>query len=312
MVVRLRRGFGRSPLEIAIDSVEQGRALLASLGLDASQTVAGFRLPSRMLTETRLRVMTVLGMSLFAGGGGVLGEMLRHAHHGKDTGLASALIMLSALLSVIVLMLTPSRLEVGADGIATNWLGRKRFIGYSDVESVSQYAAGSYRARWFGLALKLRSGEELRIPIMSGATWGTTHIAIIEERIGEALESFRRGDAAAEAALLARGERELPDWIRSLRAIGAGANAAHRTAPIQPERLWRIVEDPSADATARAGAAVALASELDDHGKKRLRAAASATASPKVRIAIEAAATADEAELAEALAALEEPRKQAS
>src|SRR5258708_1765394 len=132
------------------------------------------------------------------------------------------------------------------------------------------------------------------LPISNRGTWSDPSIALIVERVREAMETFQRGDATADASLLRRGARDVEGWVRQLRSIGAGANAALRTAPIEPDRLWRVVEDPSAEASARAGAAVALGGELDARGKRRLRAAAKATASPKVRIAIQAAAEAED------------------
>ena len=119
------------------------------------------------------------------------------------------------------------------------------------------------------------------------------------------MESHRQGDPAAETALLARQARSVPDWVQSLRAIGSGANVDHRTAPVAPERLFRIVEDPSLTASTRARAAVALGASLDAGGKVRLKDAAGATAAPTLRIAIEAAVSGDDAVLIEALSALE-------
>jgi hypothetical protein len=119
------------------------------------------------------------------------------------------------------------------------------------------------------------------------------------------MESHRQGEPAADTALLARQARPVADWIQSLRAIGSGAHVDHRTAPVAPERLFRIVEDPSLAPSARAGAAVALGASLDEGGKLRLKEAAHATAAPKLRIAIEAAAAGDDSALTEALSELE-------
>jgi hypothetical protein len=92
-----------------------------------------------------------------------------------------------------------------------------------------------------------------------------------------------------------------------LRAIGTGANADHRTAPISRDQLWQIVEHAGSRPSARAGAAIALAEGLDDAGRVRLQKAAGATASPKIRVAIEKAATSpSDEELREALAELEQ------
>jgi hypothetical protein len=88
--------------------------------------------------------------------------------------------------------------------------------------------------------------------------------------------------------------------------VGAGAAADHRNAPVPPDKLLSIAEDPRAEPLARAGAAVALSGALDDDGRARLRAAAEATVMPRVRVALEAAAReAREEELIEALSALE-------
>jgi hypothetical protein len=65
----------------------------------------------------------------------------------------------------------------------------------------------------------------------------------------------------------------------------------YRHAAMPPERLWRVVEDPSADGTVRTGAALALAPSLDDAGRERLRAAADASVEPRVRVALATAAT---------------------
>jgi hypothetical protein len=129
---------------------------------------------------------------------------------------------------------------------------------------------------------------------------------MIHERIREAFEAHGRGDVTLAAAALRRGTRDVAAWIRALQAIGSGASADHRTAPVPPDQLWRIVEDPHAEPGARAGAAVVLRGSLDEAGRSRLLAAAGATAQPRVRIALEAAGEGDEAALAEALAAVEE------
>ncbi len=89
--------------------------------------------------------------------------------------------------------------------------------------------------------------------------------------------------STAEAASCARGSP-------SSRALGSGAHATHRVAPIAVDRLWRIVESPATQPTIRAAAAVALGLRLDPRDRDRLRAAASATTAPRLRAALEAAA----------------------
>ena len=66
------------------------------------------------------------------------------------------------------------------------------------------------------------------------------------------------------------------------------------TPAVPVEVLWRVVEDPTAATTARAGAAFALRSTLDDDGKARLRIVADACAAPKLRVALDELATGED------------------
>jgi hypothetical protein len=107
------------------------------------------------------------------------------------------------------------------------------------------------------------------------------------------------------------GTRTVSEWVTSLRAIGAGANADTRTAPFPRERLLRIVEDPTSPADDRAAAAVAVGASLGAEDRLRLRSVADAVVAPRLRVAIEAAAGDDDAELETALAqVVEEMTKQ--
>lgn len=82
---------------------------------------------------------------------------------------------------------------------------------------------------------------------------------------------------------------------------GAGATAGPRDAPVDAERLWRVVEDPAAPEEARVGAAVALGDGLDAEGRARLRVVAGGTAGPRVRVALEAVAEGEETAVRAAL-----------
>jgi hypothetical protein len=92
------------------------------------------------------------------------------------------------------------------------------------------------------------------------------------------------------AALLARGERSTSEWLAAVRKQ-ASPSEGSRNLHLAEDRLWAVLEDPSADPTARVAAAVALrtqsggrrAPELD----QRVRVAASSTAFPQIRIALE-------------------------
>lgn len=139
------------------------------------------------------------------------------------------------------------------------------------------------------------------------------YLGLIEERIREAMDDYGRGDTAADAALLRRGDRAAGAWLSALRSIGAGANTSLRTAPVSRERLLRVAEDPASPVVERVAAAVALGDDEDGESRSRLRSLAEATAAPDLRRAIEEAGhSRDDAELAEALAQVEEESRRAA
>jgi hypothetical protein len=303
--VRIQRKW-RLPIEIRVRNEVEGRALLRALGLDATQRAAEFFTPSRAMSDPRWAIVLGVGfaaLSMLLGG-------FDAARGSRGPGLQIPIV--AAYLGF--LFLTRTSLTVGADGILRSWLGKKEFWSYGDIESVKQYIDQRFwrKQKWEGIELVLRSGDSVRIPVSAKGWRNETGLELIIQRVRDAMESHRHGDPAADTALLARQTRTVSDWIQRLRAIGSGAHLDHRTAPVEPERLFRIVEDPSAAPSARAGAAVALATSLDADGKLRLEGVAEAIASPKLRIAIHAAAGGDDAALTEALSAIEgEPQKRA-
>ncbi len=310
LVVRFRRKGLHLPVDLRVADREEGRALLRALGLDASQSVATFRLLSNAFFDAAKRrrwgMYWGVGVAVFAM---VIGFVARTAPHLAGVlPLGFALLTLGAALMAAI----PTRLQVGADGLHMKWLRRQRFIAYGDVDRIDPFEdPGSGKSQTAGLLVTLKGGETVRLPVMSKRATVRDEIFLLHERISEAIETWSRGEGVAHAALVRRAGREASQWVRALRGIGAFANADARTAPVMPEKLWRIVEDPAAPADARAGAAVALGQTADEDARARLRAAASATAAPKLRFAIETAAKnePDEA-LAAALAEVEseEPR----
>lgn len=304
-VLRISRKGLRLPVDLRVPDVEHARGILRALGLDASQSVAAFRLPSSAFADPKARQRFLTRFGLLLGGLGFAAAMFARS----APGIAPFFPFVMALvaMSVAVTSLIPTKLRVGADGLQISWMRRQRFLPYGDITHIDPYEEpGMGKNRWAGLVVSLKTGEKVHLPIVSKQSSLRDQIYLIHERISEAIDTWSRGDGVAHAALVRRGGREASEWVRALRGIGSFANADARTAPILPERLWRIVEDPSAPADARAGAAVALGQTADDDARTRLRAAASATAAPKLRIAIETAARegADDA-LVNALAELE-------
>ena len=214
--------------------------------------------------------------------------------------------LFASLIGMLTLTIARTHVEIGADGILTRWFGKERFFPFSQIEWVNPFKSKQLNKRYLGVELVLRDGEAVRL-LVGQERWADEDQAMVVERIREAIEAYSSGMAGADASILGRNGRAPKDWIMSLRAIGAGANADMRTSPIPLERLWRIVEDASASAVARASAAIALAPQVPPSERRRIRIAAQATASPKLRIALDHATDSeisDEA-LAESLADLD-------
>lgn len=298
-VVRFRRRGLHVPVDLRVADRDEGRALLRALGLDATQSVATFTLPSMAFGDPkqRWRFAAIIGVvaALLVPAAAILSHLSPAAAMIFPVGL------ILILLTATVLTAIPTKLRVGADGLHATWLRYSRFIGYGDVARIDPYEdEGSGKNKLAGLRLTMKSGEVVPIPVLAKRSSVRDEIYILHERIAQAIETWSRGEGVAHAALVRRGGRETSQWVRALRGIGAFANADARTAPVMPEKLWRIVEDPAAPADARAGAAVALGQSADEEARVRLRAAAAATAAPKLRIAIEAAAREEPDEALEA------------
>jgi hypothetical protein len=303
-VVRIVRKGLRSSVNIVVKDVAEGRELLRALGLDASQTVAEVRGMSRIFSlSTAKQMLLFVSPAASAIGGALLGGLT----FGPKGVIIAPLLMVAALVTMMTLIFARTKIQIGADGILTRWLGKERFISFSEIADVSPCEIAQLSKTYVGVELTLHGGERVRL-LVGQKQWDGEEASILYERIREAGQTYRAGGADADASVLARNGRPSADWIAVLRSIGAGANAGMRTPPIPTERLWRIVEDVGASALARAGAAVALAPQVSGAERKRIRVAAKATASPKLHVALERASdveTSDE-ELAQALAELEE------
>ncbi len=287
-VVRLHRRFPRRPIDLAVWDEEEGRKLLVALGLDASQTTAELS------------------------GGSAIARLPPSSRFMLGAALAAVIIGVGALASLpgwwwlLLIPLArfttarPSTIRIGVDGVHFRWLWLSTFTPFSTVRSI---ALRQEEKQAFA-DLRLTDGRKVALPLGKGGD--AEHIAY--RRIEQAFEAYqaRQGSAGTEA--LARGGRTPLEWLTSLRGLAAGANAGMRTAHIASERLWTIVEDPSAPPAARAGAAAALASSATDDERKRIRIAAGSIAEPRLRVAVEKAAdeSVAEAELAEALAEVEQ------
>ncbi len=293
-------------LEIAVDDEEKGRRVLRRLGLDATQTIASFVLPSRLFTTAprashyvavAMAIMVILGLT----------RILLHSH----VVLVPLLVGLVGIGFVTAGYLTRIHLSVGADGIALRSLRWRRFVPFDEIASIESYEEKpSHRGAWAGVRLRLRSGKVITLPISSPSRGGLPRVNLVSNRLRQAFADHKRARPSAQAHL-SRGKREMREWVRELRSTGTGANVNHRVAPVTTERLLEVVEDRHADPVVRANAAVALGAKTEDREiRSRLRVAAQVTAAPRLRVALEKAAeTDDEEALAEALAEVEADAK---
>jgi hypothetical protein len=304
VTVRLQRRGRRASLTIAVKDVEEGRALLRALGLDATQTAAELRAASDMFAWSLSKQLVVMTTPIFAAVFTIMGLAVVLGAS-KALAVIVPLMLVTVFTGVFGLIFTPTRVRIGVDGIATRWLGKDRFIPFSKMRGVQAYEERVGGKTYLGIALDLDDGERVKVPAgQKGFT--SMEPAELEERIREALTVHRDGAGLVDERLLARGRRAVPEWIAALRALGAGANADLRTPPVPPEKLLRIAEDAAAAPLVRVGAAVAAAASAPD-AKRRVRLAAQTTASPKLRVALErvSADDATDESVAEALADLD-------
>lgn len=303
--VRLDRKGRRLPHYLLVSDVAEGRALLRSLGLDATQATAEVRCMSPVVTLSIVKQLLVTLVPTLAGvfGGMALGVSL-FGPQGAALSLPFTALMLAYLFLIV---LAPTRVKIGADGLALRWLWRRRFVRFADVVSVAPWVRTSGTKTYEGIQLELAQGEE--ICIAGGQRGWSEQVATqLEERVLEAWEAHRQGRGGGELSALERGERDLRTWVEHLRALGEGAKTELRRAFVPLDRLLRVVEDPSQPDLTRAGAAIAAARGGSPQTRDRIRVAASATASPRLRVALERSLDPrdDPDSVAEALAALEE------
>lgn len=180
-------------------------------------------------------------------------------------------------------MVLPQKVAIGEDGVLLRWAGRRRFVPFGMLRAA--------RATPLGLELELIDDRSIEIRLGHRPDVDASRREAMLERIEEGMALHRALAPADDEALLARGERPLDQWIQEMRLLGAGDAFGYRTSAIPRERLWAVLENPSADPSARQGAALALRERLDDEERDRLGAVAQKVASPRLRVAIDAVST---------------------
>lgn len=288
------RGENTPTLSIHTKSHEVGAQLLSVLGLDAQPKMTTFRgYPSSKVLRTIGVVQAFASLIL-----------LFTPSVPWEWRVGPVQLALVAWL-VASFAIRRGTLSVGADGLRIDAPGDHRFIPWSEVTDASPRGNGVLLELAGEKRLKLRVNRRLRFDYTDNEAdalglYGRIQVARTQAR--------ERQDAREAANRLARNGRSVEAWHDDLRSLGGG----FRTAAFDFDDLERVLLDPLAEPSARAGAAVALrrldarTHTAEGHGPERIRVVAQACAEPRLRVALDRAAQAeDEAALREALAAMD-------
>jgi len=289
---------------LVLPGIDAARTLVADLGHGAARHIARFHGESLMFDMPTLRgwlfTLTVLVLP---------GAVVTMGTRVPIVGLlATAYVM--ALAGFILAHWIPATVVVGADAVSLSWLGRVQYFPIADIFAVAPIEAQEGTQNYVGLLLLREDGTTVRRILIGPRDHSEAQRDLVLARIREVIALHGQGDRALEAASLERRGRNDADWVRGLRAAGAGADADMRHAPIPSDRLWALVEDAGADALSRAAAAVAVSPSASAEQRDRIRFAAASSASPALRRALERASDeqADEEAMADSLSTLERAR----
>ncbi len=285
----VKKRFRGAPLDVEVATDADARAVVDALGLGVASSTAVFDVA---LGGGR-------GIVLGAVLGGIAAVLVGVALFSATGDFGAAFPLITIAFIVAGIQLSQAKVHVGTDGLLVTRVGRKTFVPFSEIERIDVEG---------GVLLQIvrHGGRPLRVGFSGNSPASREAGGALLRRIEDARATFDRGEPGARvAAQLERGRRSTRDWVTGLRRLVEAGQ--YREAAALPDRLYRIVEDPSQPEAARAGAAVALGPVLDARGRARLRVAAKASASPRLRIALECASEKD-AEvdaLEEALASIE-------
>jgi len=286
VVVRVTRKHGL-PVDMELASKEDAHALLAALSQDGGHATASFSAWTKGPRDSLYQGLTMLACAALAL---IVGELVRRAFATPQHVFGFASLLAAPLLPLSVVL--PTRLwkrtlVVGVDGILVKTPWRSSvFLPFG--------AIGDVRREGGDVLLTLASGKAHRFGFVTSGdplfeSRQQTLTAFLT-RVADARALFLAGESSSDlASALARGHRDVASWRASLELLVSAA-PTYRTSTTTPERLWRVLEDPTQPATARAGAAVALRRTIDEGGRGRLRVASAACASADLRGLLEAAA----------------------
>jgi hypothetical protein len=182
----------------------------------------------------------------------------------------------------------PARVDVGTDGVLVRRGFSKRFIPYAALYDVRSILGDA-------LSLHLRDGESL---LLRTTRPGDGSAVTAAQALNYALERWHRARGADDFGLLERRGRAIGAWREAVGAMLA-PQGAFRGVALDREGVLRVLEEPSAPAARRVGAALALADAAPEV-RERVRVVIDGCADEGLRRALEGAldGSLDEATLA--------------
>lgn len=284
-----RRSFPRSALAHAeighrkeggttLRVLDRRRAVLFALDLSSSAEVEEWirrlgldRGARELAVQGRLLTVGAVEMRAFAAAYAVLAIA-------SFVSLSSTASFMS-LLPLAIFTVVRGSLLVGLDGVEERRLARRRFYPMAEIADVEKVDKKIH--------LVLKDGRKVQLAVSDLASDAALRDDI-EWTIRRALVDHRAAQSEHALETLARGDREVREWLDELEVLSRGGD--YRRGALSVERLAATVRDPSADPSARAGAAWILARLGSPEPAREARAHA---AHPKVRVALDAAMDGD-------------------
>jgi len=278
-------GARLAPLRIDVSTVEQGHEFLRRLGHDVSERAITFAATS--VTNARFAVGLVL----------VVAPILLLVSGLPGPVALPILAALALATAARRLLVRRGKVDVGVDGLLLRGAGRDRYIGWREVVHAHQTRQGARLKLVKGGWLDVRAHGRMRVDRNDEVS----EPGALFERISACHDAYEEPSAQPTEERLARNGRPLETWLDELTRLGSN----FRSAAIASDDLERVLADPAARPSSRAGAAFALR-RVNSERTDRIRLAAQGCAEPRLRMALEMTADADgDAALRGALAEVE-------
>jgi len=296
--VRVVGRYRRVIFECEVDSEEHALSLLDVLDLSPEKRRAEFSAESLLLSSPPLLAFALL-LCL-----GSIAASFGLFWYGLSLLRTYPLLPVSilCLMNALWLVMVPSTVCVGTDGVATRWLWQRSFIPMNDIVAVAAHGQGQ-------ISLRHVSGRYALLDISGNEKAGAAGRLARQKRdavLARIVEAHRtveaKGTPLYATLLLTKGRRDANEWLESLCRFAYVSH--YRDGALPALVLWQVFENPSAPEDARAAALFLLRKTLDENGRSRVRLAADAAVSPKLRIALEAISGEDDSAHEEALLCL--------